>query len=65
MRELGYRYELAKALLDRGELLRDSGSDAEATPLIDEARAIFAELGAQPLLERAERALAGRPTQAA
>ena len=65
MRELGYRYELAKVLLDRGELLRDVDRGGEAAQCIDEARAIFAELGAQPLLERAERALAGRPTQAA
>ena len=65
LRELGYRFELAKVLLDRGEVLRDADRSAEAAPLIDEARAIFAELGARPLLERAERALAGRPTSAA
>jgi tetratricopeptide (TPR) repeat protein len=65
LRELGYRFELAKALLDRGEVLQDAGRVDEAAPFIDEARATFAELGAQPLLERAERARAGRPASAA
>jgi tetratricopeptide (TPR) repeat protein len=65
LRELGYRFELAKVLLDRGEVLRDADRSAEAAPLINEARTIFAELGARPSVERAERALAGRPTSAA
>jgi len=60
LRELGYRYELAKALLGRGELLRDAGRVDEAAPFLDEARAVLADLGARPLLERAERVLAGR-----
>jgi len=64
LRELGYRFELAKALLDRGEVLQRAGRPVEATPFIDEARATFAELRARPLLERPERALA-RPASAA
>jgi tetratricopeptide (TPR) repeat protein len=65
MRELGYPYELGKALLDRGESLRDGDRIEESIPFLDEARAIFTDLGARPLLERAEGALAGRPASAA
>ena len=65
LREVGYPFELAKALLDRGEMLRDADRIDEAVPLIDEARATFARLGARPHLDRAESALAGRPASAA
>jgi class 3 adenylate cyclase/tetratricopeptide (TPR) repeat protein len=64
LRELGYSFELAKALLDRGEALQRVGRVDEAALFIEEARATFAELGARPSLERAERALA-RPASAA
>jgi hypothetical protein len=37
----------------------------ESIPFIDEARTILADLGAKPLLARAEQALAGRPASAA
>jgi class 3 adenylate cyclase/tetratricopeptide (TPR) repeat protein len=62
LRELGYKFELAKTLLDRGEILRDAGRFDEAAPFIDEARAISTELHAQPLLGRVP---AGRPASAA
>jgi tetratricopeptide (TPR) repeat protein len=65
MRELGYRYELAKVLLERGELLLETDRAAESFPFIDEARGILADLGAKPLLARAEQALAARPASAA
>jgi hypothetical protein len=64
LRELGYPFELAKTLLDRGEALQRIGRVEEAATFIDEARATFAELGARPLLEHAERARA-RPASAA
>jgi tetratricopeptide (TPR) repeat protein len=64
LRELGYPFELAKALLDRGEALQRVGRVDEAALFIEEARATFAELGARPSLERAEAALA-RPASAA
>ena len=65
MRELGYPYELAKVLLARGELLLETDRPGESIPFIDEARTILADLGAKPLLARAEQALAGRPASAA
>jgi tetratricopeptide (TPR) repeat protein len=65
LRELGYRFEVAKVLLDRGEVLQDAGRVDEAEPFIAEAHTTFAELGARPLLERAQRAQAGRPASAA
>jgi tetratricopeptide (TPR) repeat protein len=64
LRELGYRFELGKALLDRGEVLQDADGTDDATAFIDEARTIFADLGARPWQERADRALA-RPASAA
>lgn len=65
MRELGYRYELGKMLLERGELLLETDRAADSTPFIDEARVILTALGAQPRLARAEQALASRPASAA
>jgi len=65
IRELGYRYELAKVLLERGELLLETARAGESTPFIDEARSILADLGAKPLVARAEQALAGQPASAA
>jgi len=49
-RETGMRFQLAVTLLDRAEA--SHGDDRDAP--LDEARAIFAELGATPWLERAE-----------
>jgi hypothetical protein len=49
-RETGMRFHVAVTLLDRAE----AAGDGDAEPLLDEARAIFAELGAAPWLERAE-----------
>jgi tetratricopeptide (TPR) repeat protein len=65
IRELGYLYELAKVLLARGELLLEADRAGESIRFIDEARTILADLGAKPLLARAEQALAGRPASAA
>ena len=65
IRELGYRYELAKVLLERGELMLETARAGESTPFIDEARSILADLGATPLVARAEQALAGQPASAA
>jgi hypothetical protein len=49
-RETGMRFQLAVVLLDRAEGAAGHESDAA----LDEARALFAELGATPWLERAE-----------
>jgi class 3 adenylate cyclase/tetratricopeptide (TPR) repeat protein len=59
LRELGYRYETACALLDRGEIAL--GSDKEAASDLSEARTILAHLGAKPMLERLDRAVGARP----
>jgi tetratricopeptide (TPR) repeat protein len=54
LREVGYPYEAARVLLERGELLLAMGRSEEAAPDIRGARAIFAELGASPMLERVQ-----------
>jgi hypothetical protein len=53
LRELGIRFELALALLEHATFLPD---DASAAPAADEAREIFAALGATTLLARLEHA---------
>jgi tetratricopeptide (TPR) repeat protein len=58
-RELGLRFWLAVGQLEHAEILAADGRRDEAEPLVAEARAIFAELGARPWLDRAE-ALAER-----
>jgi tetratricopeptide (TPR) repeat protein len=55
----GRPFERAKVLLDHGELLADGGRDDEARALLAEARAGFEELGADPWIRRADRALMG------
>jgi len=55
--ELGFRYEMGCVLLERAEIVLAAGQGEEAVSSdIREARTIFAELGAKPMLERAERA---------
>ena len=58
-RELGLRFWLAVSLLEHAEALTADGRGEEAEPMVAEARAVFAELRAQPWLDRAE-ALAER-----
>ena len=58
-RSLGFPYWLAMAQTDLAGLLIDEQRVADARPLLEEARAGFARLGAAPALERAEGALAG------
>jgi class 3 adenylate cyclase/tetratricopeptide (TPR) repeat protein len=55
-RRLGYRYEMAGVLLERGEILLAGGRGEEAASDLSEARTIFAGLGARPMLDRLERA---------
>ena len=58
--ELGYRYEMACALLERGEILLGTDRGEEGITAIREADHVFAELGAKPMHERAQQALAAR-----
>jgi tetratricopeptide (TPR) repeat protein len=53
-RDTGARYSLAQVLLEHAEVLSASGREDEAEPLLSEANAIFAALGAAPWLERCE-----------
>jgi tetratricopeptide (TPR) repeat protein len=61
--ELGYRYEMACALLERGEILLGAEREDEAASAIREADHVFAELGAKPMHERAQQAASslGKP----
>jgi hypothetical protein len=61
LRELGYRYETACVVLERGEILLDGGSTEQAASDLREARIAFAQLGARPMLERLERIAGARP----
>jgi tetratricopeptide (TPR) repeat protein len=56
-REIGYPLWLAMTQLQHAEALVAADRAPEAAPLLAEARAIFAELGAQPWLERTDQAL--------
>ena len=58
--ELGYRYEMACALLERGEILLGTDRGEEGITAMREADHVFAELGAKPMHERAQQALAAR-----
>ena len=49
-RDLGYPFPLAVTLLERGEWLMHRGEDGEAA--LDEAGALFDQLGAAPWLQR-------------
>ncbi len=58
-REYSFPFWLAVTELEHGEWLLGEGRDAEAEPLLAEAREIFERLGAVPWLERLDRAHAG------
>jgi class 3 adenylate cyclase/tetratricopeptide (TPR) repeat protein len=58
-REVGYPFDLAQVLLERGELLAAAGRSDEAEPLLAAAEATLADLRAEPWLERVARARAG------
>ena len=58
LRAGGTPFPLARALLELGTLLAECGRPADATPLLEEARSIFAGLRAAPWIERTERSLA-------
>jgi hypothetical protein len=58
LREVEHPYRLARALLDLGLSLSASGSVREAEAALEEARELYASLGAQPWLERTQEALA-------
>ena len=55
-RQLGYPFELAQVLLEHGEMLCERGAADGAEPLLAEAGATFAELRAEPWLERVAKA---------
>jgi tetratricopeptide (TPR) repeat protein len=55
LREIEAPFVLAQVLLDHAELLREAGQDEDAAPLVSEARAIFAQLRADPWLARVDR----------
>jgi len=61
MRDLGYRYWLARAEADLGRWLAAQGRGADAEPLLVEARDILSELGAQPDLDRVNAVLMSTP----
>jgi tetratricopeptide (TPR) repeat protein len=58
LRDFGARFYLGRALLDHADWLQARDRAAAAVPLLEEARQIFAGLGAAPWLERA----GGEPT---
>jgi tetratricopeptide (TPR) repeat protein len=51
-RVCGGAYARGRLLLDYGALVWDLGRAEEAMPLLEEARSVFADLGARPWLER-------------
>jgi hypothetical protein len=53
-----YPFAEAQALAERARLMAEHMSRDQARDSVGEALAIFRELGAQPFVERAERALA-------
>ena len=63
LRELGMPFWLGVVLLEHAEWLAAQDRPGDADPLLEEAGAIFARLGARPWSERVAR-LAGRPAQA-
>ena len=50
---------MAVALVDRAEWLVSQGRAEDAKPLLEEARAIFERLGAQPWLDRVDHIASG------
>ena len=63
-REFGFVFYLAVTQLEHGEWLVGEGRDAEAEPLLSEARETFERLRATPWLERLD-AAGMRPVQSA
>jgi tetratricopeptide (TPR) repeat protein len=61
-REIGLVFYLAVTLFEHAEWLASQQREADAEPLLSEARAIFEQLDARPWLERAGR-VAGRSAQ--
>jgi hypothetical protein len=64
LRELGFPFDLAVALVEYGEWLVERGRSADAEEPLAEARAILERLKAKPWLERLERATAAQPVVA-
>ncbi len=62
--ELAMPFHLAVTRLEHAEWLTGERRSEEATPLLEEARSIFDELGAAPWLERAESVAAAAQTTA-
>jgi hypothetical protein len=60
LREISAVFHLAAALLDYGAWLIGEGRQADAEPLVDEARAIFERLEATPWLERLDQLTTSR-----
>jgi class 3 adenylate cyclase/tetratricopeptide (TPR) repeat protein len=60
-RALGYPYWLARGQTDLAAWLIDNGRGAEATPLLEDAIAVFELLRAAPALARAMELMAGPP----
>jgi tetratricopeptide (TPR) repeat protein len=60
-REMATPFPLAVTQLEFGEWLRLEGRADEAAPLLSEARNTFERLGANPWLERLDRATVGMP----
>ncbi len=64
-RDLGWRFHLAVVLLESAERLVARGDTDEGVGPLEEARAIFDDLGAGPLLERLERVAVSVPARRA
>jgi ATP/maltotriose-dependent transcriptional regulator MalT len=63
-RELAFPFYLATTQLEYAEWLEAQGRIAELSPVVAEARQIFGQLGARPLLERSERIAGAAPVPA-
>jgi class 3 adenylate cyclase/tetratricopeptide (TPR) repeat protein len=62
-RQIRHLFSLGVTLLEHGEWLEREGQSSRAGPLVDEARAIFQQLGAVAWLARLAKLAADRPTQ--
>ncbi|HZG98125.1 MAG TPA: hypothetical protein VEY14_07670, partial [Nocardioidaceae bacterium] len=60
LRDLGSPYHLAVGLLDQAEFLMAGDHSVADSPIVGEARAIAARLGARPLLDRVDRLTDGQ-----
>jgi hypothetical protein len=65
LRELATPFPMAVALLEHAELLAEAGRGVDGEPILAEARAVFARLGAVPWLDRSDRVAALRGDQIA